>query len=493
MININNQEDEISNYNNKGLRKKDFFMLGFGSMIGIGWTVAINEWFKISGGPIGAAIAFLIGTFMIIPIGLAYAEMASSIPLSGGVIAYGYKGINKRMSFVGGWFVMLAYIILLPWEAIYINKILLVLFPGLKALPPIYSILGHDIYPLGLLVTTLLSLLMIYINLKGAKSSGKLQTVFTSMIMISAAIVIVFSLINGNLRNLKPIYSQVEGYEHDNIIKSILSMIVIVPFFLSGFDAVSQSIEEAKSDKIEKSIGRILIMSILAAGIFYIMIILSAGYAIDWRTFSELDSPSVAIMFKYLYGDSKLGDILYYLTMIGALSGLLSTWNAMFLSSSRLMQSMGKVKLISPKFKELHPVYKTPVNSIRFAGIASIIGPFLGIGLIKPLTNVGSLSFIIGWLITSLSALRLRELEPDLKRPYKAGNSKLILTMATLISTLLIFLLINPFLDTFMGYISLTIFGVWSLLGLIFYYYSFNIRNSISEKKRLELFNESLF
>ncbi len=29
---------------NSGFRMIDFFMLGFGAMIGVGWTVSLNDW-----------------------------------------------------------------------------------------------------------------------------------------------------------------------------------------------------------------------------------------------------------------------------------------------------------------------------------------------------------------------------------------------------------------------------------------------------------------
>ena len=111
------------------LEKLDYFMLGFGSMLGVGWAVSSNNWMAQSGGPLPAFLGFALGTLLLIPIGLCYGELMSSLPVSGGVMAYTYAAFGTPMSFLSSWFVALAYLTILPWEAIYINRILSNLIP----------------------------------------------------------------------------------------------------------------------------------------------------------------------------------------------------------------------------------------------------------------------------------------------------------------------------------------------------------------------------
>lgn len=101
-----------------GLKGLDFFMLRFGSMIGVGWTVSLNNWFQTSGGVLGTVLAFLLETLMVIPIGLCYGELTSAMPVSGGAMAFAYRAEGSSFSFLGGWLTSLAYIVLLPWEMI---------------------------------------------------------------------------------------------------------------------------------------------------------------------------------------------------------------------------------------------------------------------------------------------------------------------------------------------------------------------------------------
>ena len=44
----------------KGVGALDFFCIGFGAIVGVGWAVAINGWMNNSGGPIPAAVGYLL-------------------------------------------------------------------------------------------------------------------------------------------------------------------------------------------------------------------------------------------------------------------------------------------------------------------------------------------------------------------------------------------------------------------------------------------------
>ena len=45
----------------KALRIYDYFVLGFGSMIGVGWVILVGDWITMGNGPFGAALALAIG------------------------------------------------------------------------------------------------------------------------------------------------------------------------------------------------------------------------------------------------------------------------------------------------------------------------------------------------------------------------------------------------------------------------------------------------
>ncbi|HHU16799.1 MAG TPA: amino acid permease, partial [Clostridiales bacterium] len=124
----------------KGLNLIDFFMLGFGAIVGVGWAVASNGWMASGGGVIPAVIGFLFMTIVLIPIGFCYAEMTCAMPVAGGVVAYSYKAFGTFPSFLGGWCLTIAYVLLVPWEAIYVNNTLALVVPAMTAGDPMYVI-----------------------------------------------------------------------------------------------------------------------------------------------------------------------------------------------------------------------------------------------------------------------------------------------------------------------------------------------------------------
>lgn len=471
--------------NKKGLGKIDFFMLGFGSMIGVGWTVSLNTWYQQAGGAFPAMLAFFIGTFAVIPIGLCYGEMTGALPVAGGVMAFAYRARGPKLSFIGSWLVALAYVVLLPWEIIYISKVIGLFIPSIAKYGKLYQILGEPIFLGTLLIGVIITALMFLINVLGSNLAGKIQTRLSSLILIIAGILMFASVFVADFSNLLPIYSSVRDFNHTNFFQGFISLLVIVPFFLSGFDAIPQAIEDAHSDIKPKHISRILVLSIAAAGLFYVGIIFTSSLAMNWEYFKNLETPPLAFMFSIIY-PGKLGTILYYVTLIGALSGLMSTYNGMFIASSRLLASMGNARLLPAIFAKENKK-NIPIFSVIFCAIMTLVGPIFGEGLIRPLTSVGSTAFVLGWLITCVSTWILRSKEPDLRRPIIAGRGRIIIFISMIICSVLVLLSVIPISPGYMGLDSLIILISWIIIGMIFFFVSQNTGETITEKKRKKL------
>ena len=48
----NNSASEVK----KGLSSFDFFTIGFGAIVGVGWALSLNNWMANSGGPVPAGL-----------------------------------------------------------------------------------------------------------------------------------------------------------------------------------------------------------------------------------------------------------------------------------------------------------------------------------------------------------------------------------------------------------------------------------------------------
>ncbi len=477
-------QDSNSPKNKGGMSVLDFIMLGFGSMVGVGWAVSTNQWLRMAGGPLPAFIGFVIGTILLLPIGLSHAELMSALPVSGGVMAYGLRAFGSFASFIGAWFVALAYITILPWEALYINQILTNLIPILGKGPVLYRILDSEITLISIVLSVCFALGLYWINFKGSKLAATLQNFLANLIIVAGVVVVIASLWQGKLSNLLPWHQAYE--DKQTMFSGIVRMVVIVPFFMAGFDTITQSVEERHAKLHHRDVAKSLLQAILLAGSFYAIVTLSTSAVLDWRVYADLPSPAMAYVLREAWG-AGIGKALYIVIMVGSLAGLFSTWNGMFMAAARLLETMGKAGLIPRIFAKTHSKYQTPITASILCTIAAAIGPFVGFQLIDPLTNLGSFAFIVGWFITCLASLYLRFAEPKLKRSFVAPMGRWFLWLAVIFSGILLCLSFIPGQGTFMGYTALSIFFVWLILGLIFYLVTNGGQRGMHELEQREL------
>jgi len=126
-------------------------------------------------------------------------------------------------------------------------------------------------------VAILVSIFITVINVLGAKTAAVLQTVLTVIIGGVGILLIASSVVTGDVANLQP--QLFAGDSVSTILKSIFSVAVVTPFFFIGFDVIPQAAEEINVPL--KKIGKILILSIVLAVIFYALIIFGVGYVMN--------------------------------------------------------------------------------------------------------------------------------------------------------------------------------------------------------------------
>src|SRR5256714_9506486 len=119
----------------------DYFALAFGTMVGVGWLVLMDDWLGRSG-PLGAALGFALGGVILLPVGYVYGQWVQRLPDAAGEAAYAAQVFPPLVSYFTGWIMLLAYFIVCPWEAVAIGKIAAYIFPSLNSLE-LYSVAGQ--------------------------------------------------------------------------------------------------------------------------------------------------------------------------------------------------------------------------------------------------------------------------------------------------------------------------------------------------------------
>src|SRR5512146_938086 len=101
----------------RNLRVVDYFTLGWGTMVGVGWLVVMDDWLG-RGGPLGGVLGFAIGGVLLLPIGYIYGQLVAAMSDAAGEIAYTARVFPQTVSYATGWMMFLAYFIVCPWAAL---------------------------------------------------------------------------------------------------------------------------------------------------------------------------------------------------------------------------------------------------------------------------------------------------------------------------------------------------------------------------------------
>src|SRR6266403_2497281 len=152
------------------LRITDYFALAFGTMIGAGWLVLMDDWLGRSG-PLGAILGFAIGGLLLLPVGYVYGQWVQRLPDAAGEAAYTAQVFPPIVSYFTGWMMLLAYFIVCPWEAGALGKISAYIFPSLDTLQ-LYRIQGHPVFLPCLMLGILMTLFLATLNYRGIRASA---------------------------------------------------------------------------------------------------------------------------------------------------------------------------------------------------------------------------------------------------------------------------------------------------------------------------------
>ena len=396
-------------------------------------------------------------------------------------MAYAYKAFNQNVGFLSGWAAFGAFVTIIPWEAIFVVDILSILFPSIKG-PELYVLADTGIHLGHIVVGTIFSILLFLVNMKGASGSAMMQRILTIFLVGVGVLAMIMGLVNFDAANFQPIYQHIEGRgTHSSFLGGSIAILASAPFFLAGFETIPQAVEDAAGDVT--SVGKTVVLSVGMACLFYALLLFCLGGAMPWQDFYALKTPAASNMFTVIYS-SGLGVALYYIVLVGALCGLFTTWNGFFMASPLLFMGMARGSMVPSMFAKQHPKFGTPINGLIFCLILSLAGPFLGMGLIDPLTSFSAAGFVFSWMITSFSCVRLRKIAPDAHRPYKIPGGVATAWFAAIVMTLVFVLLFIPGNPVFMGGTAIKYFIGWMLIGVIMYAATAPKRNALTPEQR---------
>ena len=262
----------------KLLGRGDVLAIAFGAMVGWSWVVLAGEMI-LRAGAVGSILAFGAGAVMVWLVGLTYAELSSALSRAGGEISFTFVALGPGGAFVCGWTLVLAYVAVCAFEAVALPTVVSYLLPGFEA-GSLYTVAGWEVHASWVLVGVAGAVVIGVVNYRGIRFAAFAQRLAVGSLLLVGLAFFLPGTVRGDAANLTPWITGWEG---------VLRVVIMTPFLYVGFDVIPQLAEEI--DVPFRTIGRIIVLSILMALGWYGLVQWTVGLSLDPATLSGRAAP----------------------------------------------------------------------------------------------------------------------------------------------------------------------------------------------------------
>lgn len=422
------------------LKLHHLVLMGISGALGAGFFVLISESIIIGGKLV--PLSFLVVAIASFLMSRIYAELATSMPVSGGGQVYLRNAFSySPFIFVIHWLTWLAEMA----------------FTALNALGAGYYIsLLIPVNPIA--ISLFCIVLLVLINLRGVDKVGVIE-IITGVLMLFGIGILFFWL-------FQHIPSDVNFFSQTSFAGAFgwLYAIPLVFVIFIGNEDVAAIAEEVKDKKdIAKAFTLVII------GISIITVLFSFLFS---QIFTESQLLNTNSPFE-LIGE-LIGPVGRLLGIVVAILGCVSSFFFGSLADTRTAYAMAKAGEFPKMFTKLNK-YKVPVVSVLVSGV--IVTFLVLTRSASYIAYLASAGFLIEVIAITLAMMKLRKKRPHLPRPYIVKLYPLIPILVIIIS---IFFLLFVELQTWGLIIMFSILGFlvhiinnikkerwyWALLGL---------------------------
>lgn len=419
------------------LSKIEVFSIALGSIIGWGAFMLPGIKFLKEAGIINTFLGLLLGAVSILIIESSYKYMIAHHNEEGGEFSFTYQHLGNKHGFISGWFLGLAYLSIIPLNATALPLVIDKLFSGYFQKGYLYNILGYNVYLGEVIVSSIVILFFAWINLKGLKKVGKIQSFCTLFLIGIVFFIAILMFIKVPIDFEYKTY--IESYTFD--LKQIFAIFVIAPWAYIGFDTVPQLV---KNFDFPREMSSALSMFAILFG----LLIYTLLTAITGLVFS----PSELINFSWPTGEavlSSLGSIPFVLLCTALFFAVCSGVNGFFVSTTKLLNSMSEYKVL--------PFKEDTKQVIYFITVISLVAPWFGREALGSIVDMASVGAAISYSYVCYIVWR--------------ETKKVTAILGLIICIIFILLLLLfPGSPSFLSTYSIIALIIWIIIGSIYYY-----------------------
>lgn len=421
---------------NKNRQKISLFsgiMLALSSLIGSGWLFGSGEAAKVAGP--AATISWILGAVIMMLIAFNYVELGTMFPESGGMSRYAQYSHGPLLGFIAAWANWVSLITLIPIEAVASVQYM-------STWPWKWANWTHAYIENGTITTKGLGIVIIFMIIFTLINfwSVKVLTRFTSLIsffklLVPALVIIVLIWTGFHPENFGHSTSTFMPYG----IRSVFEATTVSGIILS-YDAFQTVINMGgEMEKPEKNIFKGVVISLSITAVIYVLLQITYIGAINPETIATKGWHGVNFASPFadlalLAGLNWLSILLY----IDAFVSPFGTGVTFAATSARTLAAMTKSKHVPAWLGKLERRYLVP----RYAMIADLV---LATALVyvfrdwSKLATVVSISTFIAYLTGPVTAVALRKMRPEFKRPFKSKNLSWIAPLSFVLTSLVIY------------------------------------------------------
>ncbi len=448
----------------------DLTMFGIGAIIGAGIfsTIGTAAAGNVADGRLAAGPALMV-SFMVTALAcgftaLAYAELASMIPVSGSAYTYAYATMGELAAWIIGWDLLLEYAVsnvavAISWgdyarsfcaNVFGLNipgwlamdpKTALALAPGAADLglsqklellaqaragladgaatfshwdvlqtAPLVAGFPVTVNLLAMVITVVITWLC-YIGIRESARANTVMVVVKVLILLGVVALGARYVQGGNWVPFSP-----NGW------RGIQAGAAIIFFAFIGFDAVSTTAEECRNPG--KDLPRGILWSLGICTVVYVLVTAVVTGMVRYTELAGKADPLAYVFEKYNL--NALAGIVAFGAVIATTAALL----VFQVGQPRIFMAMSRDGLLGRWFSKVHPRYGTPSNATIFTGfLVAIPAGLLNIDVVVELTNIGTL---FAFAIVCVGVLLLRRSHPSAERKFRMPAAWLVAPLGVL-------------------------------------------------------------
>ena len=374
----------------------DALTIGAGTMIGAGIFLLAGIALETSGP--AAVIAYVVSGLVCMITASSAAELATGMPTSGGDYFFVSRSLGPAFGAISGVGIWLSLTFAIAFYLYGLGEYL-------SQFLPLTAFWG----------AALGGILLIALNVIGAKESGRTQVVVVLLLFAILGGFSIVGLFNVETANFTPFMP----FGLDSI--SATTALVFVSFL--GFVKIAAVAEEIKNPS--KNLPRALIGSVALVTVLYAVILIIIAGMFTQETIIDVRDPLTTAARTMLGGFGGVAII------FAGLLATLSSANASIMASSRINLAMARDRMVPNWLSDIHEKLLTPYRAILLTGILAL--GFLLLESLEDLAKIASTLQLYSYAALNIGCVVLRAASPDWYKPtYRTPGTPWLQVLASL-------------------------------------------------------------